>query len=50
MLSFLGGCLRSHITTVPWGDPGYGTAFSVLRRTEGAMGTGPGRLHGSGFL
>lgn len=50
MLSFLGRCLWSCVTFVPWGDPGYGTAFCILRRTEGEMGTGPGWLHGSRFL
>ncbi|XP_008981942.1 glycogenin-1 isoform X5 [Callithrix jacchus] len=43
-------CLRSHITSVPWGDPSYGTAFCILGRTEGAVGTRPGRLYGSRFL
>lgn len=42
VLSFLGKCLRSRITAVPWGDPSSGTAFCILRRTEGAVGTGPG--------
>lgn len=50
MFSFLGKCLRSHITPVAWGDPGYRAAFCILRRTEGAVGTGPGWLHGSRFL
>lgn len=50
MLSFLGRRLRSRITSVPWGDPGCSPAFCVLRRTEGAVGAGPGWLHGSRFL
>ena len=42
ILSFLGKRLRSRITAVPWGDPSSSTAFCILRRTEGAVGTGPG--------